>query len=86
MYKSILRQRLKTSTSGRSSRSLENLPGASSSLSEVPRRHSNIKRLGGTLAGLYRYRVGDYRVIYRIDAPRRLVFVLKIAHRSAAYD
>ncbi len=32
-----------------------------------PRQHPNIKALKGELAGRYRYRVGDYRVIYRID-------------------
>jgi mRNA interferase RelE/StbE len=55
-------------------------------LEQEPRRHSNVKSLGGKLAGLYRYRVGDYRVIYRVDAPGRVVFVLKIAHRSGAYE
>jgi mRNA interferase RelE/StbE len=28
-----------------------------------PRHHGNIKPLAGNLAGHYRYRVGDYRVI-----------------------
>ena len=36
-------------------------------LERDPRRHNNIKRLSGTLAGLFRYRVGDWRVIYRIE-------------------
>ena len=51
-----------------------------------PRKHSNVKPLKGTMAGHYRYRVGDYRVIYRIDETKSEVFVLKIAHRSAAYE
>jgi mRNA interferase RelE/StbE len=32
-----------------------------------PRDPPNIRRLTGQWAGLYRYRVGDHRVIYRID-------------------
>ena len=32
-----------------------------------PRSHPNIKQLKGDLAGYYRYRVGDYRVVYDID-------------------
>lgn len=51
-----------------------------------PRDAGNIKPLTGKLKGHYRYRVGDYRVIYRIDEKQQFVAVSKIAHRSAAYD
>jgi mRNA interferase RelE/StbE len=51
-----------------------------------PRDGGSIKQLKGKLAGRYRYRVGDHRVIYRIDDGQAAVFVLKIAHRSEAYD
>ena len=51
-----------------------------------PRNHPNIKPLKGNMGGKYRYRVGDYRVIYRVDDTKSEVFVLKIAHRSAAYE
>jgi len=51
-----------------------------------PRRHPNIKPLRGRLTGHFRYRVGDYRVVYRIDEPGRLVVVLLIAHRREAYE
>ena len=50
-----------------------------------PHFDGNIKPLKGKLAGHYRYRVGDYRVIYRIDEHGSVVHVLKIAHRSEAY-
>ena len=55
-------------------------------LERDPRRHSNIKRLSGKLAGRLRYRVGDWRVIYRIDDRARQVQVLVIAHRSEVYE
>jgi mRNA interferase RelE/StbE len=35
-------------------------------LERDPRRHNNIKRLSGELAGLSRYRVGDWRVLFRV--------------------
>ena len=33
----------------------------------------------------YRYRVGDYRVIYEIDREAKRVGILLILHRSSAY-
>jgi mRNA interferase RelE/StbE len=55
-------------------------------LEQEPRRHNNIKRLGSDLAGCWRYRVGDWRVIYRIDDQARRILVLFIAHRREVYD
>ena len=34
---------------------------------------------------LYRIRVGDYRVIYKVEGKRLVVLVLKIAHRRDVY-
>lgn len=48
-----------------------------------PRRTG--KALHGRHAGLWRYRVGDYRRICRIDDGRCLVLVLKIVHRLEDY-
>ena len=50
-----------------------------------PQRHPNIKKLLGPLDSFHRLRTGDYRIIYRIDAARKTVFVLRIAHRKEAY-
>ncbi|MFN0020243.1 MAG: type II toxin-antitoxin system RelE family toxin [Pirellulaceae bacterium] len=55
-------------------------------LEQEPRRHSNIRRLKGSMAGLLRYRVGDWRVIYRIDDDAKMVYVIDIAHRSEVYE
>lgn len=57
-----------------------------SQLEREPRRSSNIKRLSGEFAGLFRYRVGDWRVIYRIDAHNDQVLVLAIGHRREVYE
>lgn len=54
-------------------------------LERQPRRHNNIRRLTGEFAGYLRYRVGDWRIIYRIDEKAARVEVLVIAHRSEVY-
>jgi len=41
--------------------------------------------LRANLAGLWRYRVGDYRVICRIEDERVVVLVLNIGHRRDIY-
>ena len=51
-----------------------------------PRRHNNIKSLKGSFVGLHRFRVGDWRVVYRIDDDQGVVYVLDIAHRSNVYE
>ena len=45
----------------------------------------NIKRLRGELSAVFRYRIGDYRLFYSIDAQRDTVFVLDPVHRKDAY-
>jgi len=50
---------------------------------ESPRRFG--KALQGTLAGLWRYRIGDYRLICRIIDDRCVVLALSIDHRSKVY-
>lgn len=42
--------------------------------------------LTGDWQGYYRLRVGDYRVIYRLDHPLRMLVVELIGHRSDIYD
>jgi mRNA interferase RelE/StbE len=50
---------------------------------------SNPSRVGRPLRfeleGLYSAHRGDYRVVYRIDEPRRRVEVLAIGHRADVY-
>lgn len=54
-------------------------------LRNEPRRHRNITALKGTLAGYYRYRVGDYRVVYSINDDNQIVIVAAIADRKDVY-
>ncbi|MEH2141385.1 type II toxin-antitoxin system RelE family toxin [Nostoc sp.] len=55
-------------------------------LEQNPRFHPNIKPLKGDLAGYYRYRIGDYRVIYQVDDETNQVMVNTIAHRREVYE
>jgi mRNA interferase RelE/StbE len=55
-------------------------------LEHDPTIHGNIKRLSGELSGAFRFRVGDWRVLYRIDHKADRVLVLTIAHRREVYD
>jgi len=51
---------------------------------EDPRRFG--KPLRRNLAGLWRYRIDDYRMICRIEDDRVVVLVLRIGHRREIYD
>jgi mRNA interferase RelE/StbE len=50
-----------------------------------PYEHPNIKRLKGSLASYWRYRVGDWRVVYRVEDDNRIVIIILVAHRREAY-
>lgn len=43
------------------------------------------KALGGDKKGLWRYRVGDYRILCQILNAKVLIVVVTIAHRKKAY-
>jgi len=36
--------------------------------------------------GLWRIRIGDYRVLYAIDDPERVVDIIAVRHRGRAYE
>lgn len=50
---------------------------------EDPRQRG--KGLRANLTGLWRYRVGDYRLICDIQDGELMVLVLQVVHRSQAY-
>jgi mRNA interferase RelE/StbE len=43
------------------------------------------KALTGELAGLWRYRLGDYRIVCEIEDKKLLVTVIKAGHRGEVY-
>ena len=46
----------------------------------------NIKRLKGQFSDYYRYRIGDYRLFYKIENEKIMIFIVDIKHRKDAYD
>jgi mRNA interferase RelE/StbE len=55
-------------------------------LKSDPFRHNNIKRLKGEFAGIYRFRIGEWRVMYRVDNQTRKVVIIDIGHRRDVYE
>lgn len=53
------------------------------STEEDPRRFG--KPLSNELAGLWRYRVRDYRMICNIEDDKLVVLVVRVSHRKDAY-
>lgn len=49
-----------------------------------PKDGANIKRLHGELKGLYRYRTGQLRVIYKIEEDR-IIIIVAIGARGGIY-
>ena len=45
-----------------------------------------VKPLGGTLKGFWRYRIGDFRLVYRPDEESRSITVVAFAPREDVYS
>jgi mRNA interferase RelE/StbE len=44
------------------------------------------KKLTGRFKGLYRYRYGDYRIIYQIFKKEITIVIVRVGHRKNIYD
>ncbi len=53
------------------------------SRTDDPRRQG--KALKGAQRAFWRYRVGDWRVLVRLEHDRLVVLVVRVTHRSEAY-
>jgi mRNA interferase RelE/StbE len=45
----------------------------------------NIKKLKGKHDDIYRFRIGDYRLFYKLNENDYLIFILNIENRKDAY-
>ena len=45
----------------------------------------NIKKLKDEFKGVYRYRIGEYRLFYQFDEKQILIFIMDIMKRKDAY-
>ncbi len=44
------------------------------------------KPLSGDLVGIWRYRVGDYRILAKIEDNNFIILVVHVGHRKNVYD
>ena len=61
------------------------IQAAIDSLQTQPLAGPKIRRLQGLLHRYYRYRVGEYRVVYFVAKRERIVYVEYIQHRKEVY-
>ncbi|GBF79857.1 type II toxin-antitoxin system RelE family toxin [Aphanothece sacrum] len=86
MYKVVLTKKAKAFYTNADPLLAKKLARSFEILEQTPSLHPNIKVLKGRLKGYYRYRIGDYRIIYEIDHQTIQVIVVKIAHRSKIHE
>ena len=46
---------------------------------------ANIKKLKGGYKEIYRFRISDYRIFYKIDENESIIFIINIENRKDAY-
>jgi mRNA interferase RelE/StbE len=46
---------------------------------------TNIKKLKGIYKETYRFKIGDYRLFYKIDEQEYIIFIITIVNRQDAY-
>jgi mRNA interferase RelE/StbE len=61
------------------------IQGGLDALQDHPLAGSRIKRLKGRLHEYYRYRVGDYRIVYVVAQHEHVVCVDYLQHRKDVY-
>nr|CRY97821.1 hypothetical protein [uncultured prokaryote] len=55
-------------------------------VSKLKNPRSRGKALIGNLMGMWRYRVGDYRILCKIKDGELIILVLEVGHRKNIYD
>jgi mRNA interferase RelE/StbE len=61
-------------------------PAVKKAIEKIAERPESGKPLSLNFAGLYSWRAGDYRVIYRIDKDVVTVLIVSVGHRREVYD
>ena len=54
-------------------------------IKEEPFFGNNIKKLKGNFSNTWRYRMGKFRLFYKVDRAEQIVFILTIENRKDAY-
>lgn len=64
-------------------RAFERIKDRLLALAEDPRPHGALKLAG--VEGVYRVRVGDYRILFQVEDDTLLVVVVRLGHRRDVY-
>ncbi len=86
MYEVILPRRVRGGMTRRPPESAyRRVLGAIRDLAEEPRPRGARKMRGTGIEEEWRIRIGDYRVVYRVDDEARKVLILAVGHRGGVY-
>jgi mRNA interferase RelE/StbE len=85
MYKVVLTKTAEKFYAATSSDIARKINKAIEVIKKSPYSHSNIKKLKGNLSGYFRYRIGEYRIIYSVGEEIKIVSIIWIGKRQDAY-
>ncbi len=85
MYKILLHKRAFKDYERQSAKTKARLDEAFEHLQENPFHGTQTKRLSGELSHLYRYRVGQLRILYEVHENLKIVRIKAIASRGDVY-
>lgn len=63
----------------------ERIKAAIETILQSPRVNTHVKKLQGEFSQMYRYRLGDIRILYEIHEDIKTVRIKTIEHRGSAY-
>ena len=63
----------------------ERIYKAIENIKDNPFGHPNVRKLHGIFEGNYRYRIGAIRIIYSVNAKRKVVSIIEIGQRKDVY-
>lgn len=84
MYQVKLESKAETDLRKLPNEILRRIDSTISTLENNPRPRG-VKKLSGKKKEGWRVRVGNYRILYRIDDGKKVVLIYRIRHRSEAY-
>jgi mRNA interferase RelE/StbE len=82
MYKILLHNKAAKEYKKLNDKSIARISKAIDTLKENPFYGKDIKRLRGELKGKYRLRVGEYRIVYRVEEKEEIVILEDIKLRG----
>ena len=85
MYKILLHNKVAKEYKKLDKEAIARINKAIDALKENPFYGKDIKRLRGELKGKYRLRVGEYRIIYRIEEEDKVVILEDLKLRGRVY-